>query len=42
MTTSMINKALEAETAFLNEQKEKNFWVRYDVVRGDQKIKAVK
>ena len=40
--SDLIDDALEADSSFYNEQKEKGLWVRYEVVRGDQKIKAVK
>ena len=40
--SDLIDEAIEAETDFLNEQMEKDLWVRYQQVPGTAQIKAVK
>ena len=40
--SDLIDEAIEAETDFLNEQMEKDLWVRYQQVPGSPQIKAVK
>lgn len=40
--SDLIDEAVQAEDDFLNEQREKDLWVRYQQVSGSAQLKAVK